>query len=138
MNKVWSSKMRLWHKNVNNSSVEICRRWQGENYYLIGVIYKSNDLTGSMEKKILIIIRESSLNKNIENKKGIVEGHLKNTKKSITNESVQITSIEILTQLSKEDSESHDDEFNTLNGYSDSSYRDHERNMKRSKAYNLE
>ena len=45
-------------------------------------------------------------------------------KKSITNESVQITNIEILTQLSKEDSESYDDKFNTLNGFLDNSHRE--------------
>ena len=58
-------------------------------------------------------------------------------KQSVTNESVQIKNIEISTQLSKEDSESYDDDFNTLNGYSDNSYREYKRKIKRSKTYHL-
>ena len=48
---------------------------------------------------------------------------------------IKITNIDILTQLSKDesDTESKDDEFNTTNGYSKGSYRDHEIKVKKAK-----
>ena len=48
---------------------------------------------------------------------------------------IKITNIDILTQLSNDesDTESKDDEFNTENGYSKGSYRDYEIKVKRAK-----
>ena len=48
---------------------------------------------------------------------------------------MKITNIDILTQLSKDesDTESKDDEFNTINGYSKGSYRDYEIKVKKLK-----
>ena len=59
--------------------------------------------------------------------------NMKQKDKSIIN----ITNINILTQLSKGESESEtmDDEFNTLNGYSKGSYRDYEIKVKKAKQY---
>ena len=62
-------------KRVSNCSDEICRTWQGENYYLIGVIYISNKLTGSIERKISSdnYERKHILKENIEDNNDLFE-----------------------------------------------------------------